>query len=311
GTAATAAGTSADAATAAANAIDLTGLAASLATLEAEVDAVQASLVGVSTATAVAALQAEIDAIEADVDELLETSNIYSTAISVTSASTLEAALALGNKLNILNAAATFTISAAMDQTDVQTLVNRIHTMTGNLIFNSSSTTETTFNNLTSAEDITINQKGGYQFQTLTSAAAITLNDQYEANITNVDFRALSTVTSFTTSGESDAGIQFDQATEVHLDALARYPGSQLTIITKKDAALTMGILDDKNTLDVYEATNVTLTGPEDFTSTLLEDSTMTFTNVENVTVSDNRGAITINAGVEVLSLTDVVEVTV
>ena len=81
--------------------------------------------------------------------ELLATSNIYSTDVTVNSASTLDAALALGNKLNILNATATITVSAAMDQTKVQTLVNRMNTLTGNLVFNSSSTTETTFNNLT------------------------------------------------------------------------------------------------------------------------------------------------------------------
>jgi len=309
--AATAAGTSADAATAAANGIDLSGLSASLATLQAEVDAVQASLATTSTAAAVATLQAEIDAIEADVDELLSTSNIYSTAISVTSTSTLDAALALGNKLNILNANATFTVTSAMDQTKVQTLVNRINTMTGNLVFNSSSTTETTFNNLTSAEDITINQKGGYQMKALTSASDITLNDQYEANISIVDLRALATVTTLTTSGESDAGVQFDQATEVHLTKLARYPGSQLTIITKKGATLDMPLLDDLNTLGVYEETNLTLNGPSAYTSSLMQDSDQSYTNVATVTVSGNIGDITINAGVETLTTTDAVNLTV
>jgi hypothetical protein len=317
--AAQAAGASADAATAAANAIpavDLSGLEASLATLAAEVDAVQASLATAATSAEVTALQAELDAIEADVDELLSTSNIYGTALSITSASTLDAALALGNKINILNANATFTITAAMDQTKVQTLVDRIKTMTGNLVFNSSSTTETTFKNLTSAEDITINQKGGYQFPNLVSAGAITLNDQYEANITVVDFASLATVTSFTTSGESNAGIQFDQATDVKLSKLARYPGgtstsAPFTIITKKGASLDMPLLDDLNTLGVFEATHLTLNGPSSFTTTLLDDSNMTFTNVATVNVTDNRGKITVNAGVETLTLTDVVEVIV
>jgi hypothetical protein len=302
---------SADAASTAANGIDLTGLAASLATLQAEVDAVQASLATAATATAVAALQTEIDAIEADVDELLSTSNIYSTPVNVNSASTLDAALALGNKLNILNANATFTVTAAMDQTKVQTLVNRMNTLTGNLIFNSSSTTETTFNNLTSAEDITLNQKGGYQMKALTSAANITLNDQYEANISIVDLRALATVTTITTTGETDEGVQFDQATEVHLSKLTRYPGSQLTIITKKGATLDMPLLDDLSTLGVYEETNLTLNGPAAYTSSLMEDSDQSYTNVASVTVSGNIGDITINAGVETLTLTDAVNVTV
>ncbi|MDA0754082.1 MAG: hypothetical protein O3A49_05335 [Candidatus Marinimicrobia bacterium] len=317
--AANAASSAATAATAAVNAIpatDLSGLEASLATLAAEVDAVQASLATAATSAEVTALQAELDAIEADVDELLSSSNIYSTAISVTSASTLDAALALGNKVNILNANATFTVTAAMDQTKVQTLVDRIKTMTGNLVFNSSSTTETTFKNLTSAEAITVNQKGGYQFPNLISAGAITLNDQYEANITTVDFASLATVTSFTTTGETNAGIQFDQATDVKLSKLARYPGgtstsAPFTIITKKGASLDMPLLDDKNTLGVFEATHLTLNGPSSFTSTLLDDSNMSFTNVATVNVSNNRGAISINAGVVTLTLTDVVEVSV
>ena len=301
----------ASSASSAASAIDLTGLSASLATLQAEVDAVQASLATAATASAVAALQTEIDAIEADVDELLSTSNIYSTDVTVSSASTLDAALALGNKLNILNATATITVTAAMDQTKVQTLVNRMNTLTGNLVFNSSSTTETTFNNLTSAADITMNQKGGYQMQALTSAANITLNDQYEANISIVDLRALATVTTLTTSGESEAGVQFDQATEVHLSKLTRYPGSQLTIITKKGATLDMPLLDDLNTLGVYEATNLTLNGPAAYTSSLMEDSDQSYTNVATVNVSGNIGDITINAGVETLTITDGVTVTV
>jgi len=307
----TAAQNAATAASSAASAIDLTGLSASLATLQAEVDEVQASLATAATASAVAALQAEIDAIEADVDELLSTSNIYSTNVVVNSASTLDAALALGNKLNILNASATITVSAAMDQTKVQTLVNRMNTLTGNLVFNSSSTTETTFNNLTSAGDITMNQKGGYQMKALTSAANITLNDQYEANISVIDLRSLVTVTSITTTGESDEGIQFDQATEVHLSKLAIYPGSQLTIITKKGAKLDMPLLDDLNTLGVYEETNLTLNGPAAYTSSLMEDSDQSYTNVASVTVSGNIGDITINAGVETLTLTDAVNVTV
>ena len=309
--AASAAGASADAATAAANGIDLTGLSASLTALQADVDAVQDSLATAATASAVAALQAEIDAIEADVDELLSTSNIYSTDVTVNSASTLDAALALGNKLNILNATATISVTAAMDQTKVQTLVNRMNTLTGNLVFNSSSTTETTFNNLTSAADITMNQKGGYQMKALTSAANITLNDQYEANISIVDLRALATVTTLTTTGETDAGIQFDQATEVHLSKLARYPGSQLTIITKKGATLDMPLLDDLNTLGVYEETNLTLNGPAAYTSSLMQDSDQSYTNVATVNVSGNIGDITINAGVETLTITDGVTVTV
>ena len=320
--AAQAATTAANASTAAANAaevaasgIDLSALSASLAELETDIAAVQASLASTATAAAVTTLQAEIDAIEADVDELLSTSNIYDTAVSVTSASTLDAALALGNKLNILNAAATITVSTAMDQAKVQTLVNRINTMTGNLIFNSSSTTETTFENLTSASGIFVSQKGGYNFKNLTSAAAIQLNDEYKANITVINFAKLATVTSIATTSVADADtahtISFNQATEVHLDALARYPGSSLTIVTKEGGALTMGILDDKDLLGLYEATSVTLTGPASFTTTLLEDGALSFTNVATVNVTDYRGTIAVNTGVVTFTGTDIAFLTV
>ncbi|MEL0008726.1 MAG: hypothetical protein VW741_02525, partial [Flammeovirgaceae bacterium] len=313
--AAAAAASSADAATAAANGIDLTGLSAGLATLQAEVDAVQASLATAATATAVAALQAELDAIEADVEELLSTSNIYSTAITVNSVSTLDSALALGNKLNILNAAATITVSTAMDQTKVQTLVNRIKTMTGDLTFNSSSTTETTFENLTSVAGLYANQKGGYNFKNLVSAGAVQLNDQYEANISVIDFRSLTTVTSFATLTAAEVSsantIDFNQATELHLTSLARYPGASLTIVTKEGATLAMPVIDDLDNNGTYEATSLTLTGPASFSTSLLTDGTLEFTNVATVSVTDYRGGITVNTGVETFTGTDIVALTV
>ena len=300
---------------AAASSSELSALSASLTSVQADVDAVQASLATAATASAVAALQSELDAIEADVDELLSTSNIYSTALTVNSVSTLDAALALGNKLNILNAAATITVTTAMDQSKVQTLVDRIKTMTGNLTFNSSSTTETTFENLTSVSGLYVNQKGGYNFKNLVSAAAIQLNDQYEANIGVIDFRSLTTVTSFATTDSSDSDtadtIDFNQATELHLTSLARYPGSSLTIVTKEGATLAMPVLDDKDNNGLYEATSLTMTGPASFSTSLLTDGTLSFTNVATVSVTDYRGGITINTGVETFTGTDIVALTV
>jgi len=300
---------------AAASSSELTALSTSLASLQADVDAVQDAIATAASATAVAALQAELDAIEADVDELLSTSNIYSTDVEVNSVSTLDAALALGNKLNVLNASATITVSTAMDQTKVQTLVDRIKTMTGSLTFNSSSTTETTFENLTSVSGLYVNQKGGYNFKNLISAAAVQLNDQYEANIGVIDFRSLTTVTSFATLTAAEVSsantIDFNQATELHLTSLARYPGASLTIVTKEGATLAMPVLDDKDTNGLYEATSLTMTGPASFSTSLLTDGTLEFTNVASVSVTDYRGGITVNTGVETFTGTDIVALTV
>ena len=134
--------------------------------MQADVDAVQASLATAATASAVAALQTEIDAINTDLADLLSTSNIYSSDVTVTNATTLNAALALGNKINVLNANLSITGYASMDYTKVQTLVDRIQTMTGNITYTAagSTGTEVVFNNLTSVGNITMTQPGGYHF---------------------------------------------------------------------------------------------------------------------------------------------------
>ena len=72
-----------------------------------------------------------------------------------------------------------------------------------------------------------------------------------------------------------------------------------------------MPLLDDLNTLGVYEETNLTLNGPAAYTSSLMQDSDQSYTNVATVNVSGNIGDITINAGVETLTITDGVTVTV
>jgi hypothetical protein len=187
--------------------------------------------------------------------------------------------------------------------------------MTGNMIFNSSSTTETSFEKLTSVKDLYVNQKGGYNFKNLVSAEDIELNDQYEANISVIHFGSLTTVTSFSTfsatEADTDDTIDFNQATELHLTAMARYPSASLTIVTKKGATLAMGVLDDLDTNGLYEATSLTMTGPASFSTSLLTDGTLEFTNVATVSVTDYRGGITVNGGVESFTGTDIVALTV
>ena len=318
--AATAAGTSAQAATAAANAIDLTGLAASLATLQTEVDAVQASLATAATASAVTTLQAELDAIETSLADLLASSNIYSTDVTVNSATTLNSALALGNKLNVLNATLTISGFAGMDYANVQTLVDRVNTMTGNLVYSaySSTGTEIIFNNLTSVGNVTVTQPKGYSFPKLANAAAIRLNSDYETTVTNISFPVLTTATSIDTDAAVAAAfdINFTYATNVDFGAMVTAPGNTITITTKKDATLDM---------DAYKSTNVagtaaanidlTLNGPASFTngtaagtfaSTGLPgntvgaaDGTINLTNVATAAIHNFRGDIVLNGGVK------------
>jgi len=163
--AATAAGSSADAATAAVNAIpgvDLSGLTASLATLQAEVDAIEAAIATTATATEVAALQTSLTAVETDLADLLTSNNVYASTVTISDASSMAAALALGNRVALMNAAVDITDSATISDTDVQTFIDRIKTTTAGFRYDSGSTTgyAPTFDEMVSASTFDIESAG-------------------------------------------------------------------------------------------------------------------------------------------------------
>ena len=318
--AATAAGASADAATAAANGIaatDLSGLEASLATLATEVAAVKASLGDAATATAVTTLQNELDAIEISLAELLASSNIYSTAIAITNATTLNAALALGNKVTVLNNDLSITGYSGMDYASVQTLIDRITTMTGDIVYTaySATGTEVVFNNLVSVGDITMTQPGGYHFPKLANAGTIDMKDDYETTVTRVNFPALTSATAIKTDATGSFEVVFTYATSVDFGALVTAPSNTITITTKLDATLDLGAWLSQDASGNKVDATVVLTGPASFTngtaagtfaSTGLggntlgaHDGSISLTNVATAAVHNFRGTITLNAGVK------------
>ncbi|MED5354230.1 MAG: hypothetical protein VX573_00265 [Bacteroidota bacterium] len=311
---------------AAASSSELSALSTSLASLASDVDAVQASIASTASASAVSTLQAEIDAIEADLADLLSTSNIYSSNVSVTNATTLNAALALGNKINVLNADLTITGYSGMDYAKVQTLIDRINTMTGAITYTAagSTGTEVVFNNLTSVGDITMTQPGGYHFPKLTNAGDIDLKDDYETTVTRVNFPLLTTVTALKTDATADT-IEFTYATEVGLGSLVTAPGTSLTITTKKDATLDLGSWVAKDASGNYISFTLTLNGPASFTNGTaagtfastglpaqtvgMHDGTISLTNVATAAVHNFRGAITLSTGVKNFTGNNVVTV--
>jgi len=311
-----------------ATAAELATLSASLAALQVDVDAVTASLASTATAASVATLQSEIDLIELDLDDLLATSNIYSTDVSVTNATTLNAALALGNKINVLNATLTVTGWSAMSYTDVQTLIDRINTMTGNIVYTAggSTGTEVIFNNLTSVGNITMTQPGGYHFPLLTNAAIIDLKDDYETTVTRVNFPVLTTVTGIKTDATA-ATTEFTYATEVDFGALIVTPTAAWTITTKKDATLDIGSFKAEDSAGTARDSYVlTLNGPASFTNGTaagtfastglsgntvgLHDGTISLTNVATATIHNYRGGLTLSTGVKTFVGTNIVTVT-
>jgi hypothetical protein len=309
--AATAAGASADAASAAVSGIaatDLSGLEASLATLAAEVDAVQASLATAATATAVAALQAELDAIEADVDELLATSNVYTSALNVRTSSELDAAYALGNNINIVNSTVVITQTATMDAAKLQTVIDRIFTVTGSFTYTTTAATNTamTFDKLASTGDLALTPNGPISAKALVTAANVTLGTTYTSKVTSINMDALVSVDDI----NSDT-INFPSATDIQLGSLAVYTDA-LSITTKKGATLDIAALDDLNTAGTAVDMSLTVSGPATLSISGWDDSyagTITATNIADLTIAGYEGAIVIGDGVENVTVTGGVDV--
>jgi len=308
-----AAQSSAAAANSAASAIDLSGLSASLAALQAEVDAIQASIATTATAAEVTALETKIAAVQADLDDLLVSNNVYSTAITVNSAASMASALALGNKVALMNAAVTITDDATIADADIQTFIDRIKTMNGAFTYDSGSATgyAPTFDELTAATSLDITQAGDISFKKLASATTINITTSYSTKITSFDMGALTTMTSIASGAdgsETANTLALSSATNVDLGAMTRY-GAALTITTKKGATLDIASLDDVNAAGTQTDITLTLNGPGSVNLSKIDDGIIDLTNVATATVSGFYGELDINAGVETLTTTDSVRI--
>ena len=298
---------------AAASSSQLSALSASLTALQAEVDAIEAAIATTATAAEVTALQASLTALEADLDDLLVSNNVYSTAITVNSAASMASALALGNKVALMNAAVTITDDATIADTDIQTFIDRIKTMNGAFTYDSGSATgyAATFDELVSATSLDITQAGDISFKKLASATTVNITTSYSTKITSFDMGALTTMTSIASGAdgsETANTLTLSSATNVDLGAMTRY-GAALTITTKKGATLDIASLDDVNAAGTQTDITLTLNGPGSVTLSKIDDGIIDLTNVATATVSGFYGELDINAGVETLTTTDSVRI--
>ena len=304
---------SASSAAAAAGAIDLSGLSASLTALQAEVDAIEAAIATTATAAEVAALQTSLTAVETDLADLLVSNNVYATAVTVNSAASMASALALGNKVALMNAAVTITDDATIADTDIQTFIDRIKTMNGAFTYSSGSTTgyAATFDELTAATDLDITQAGDISFKKLASAQQVTITTSYSTKITSLDMGAMTSVTNISSGAngsETGNALTLSSATNVDLGSLARY-GAALSITTKKGATLDIASLDDVTAAGLQSDLTLTLSGPASVTLSKIDDGTITLSNVAAATVSGFYGVLDVDTGVETLTTTDSVTI--
>ncbi|MDP4957527.1 MAG: hypothetical protein NWQ52_07265, partial [Algoriphagus sp.] len=106
-----------------------TQISTGLAGIIEDVADLEAAVAAADTSEAVAAIQADIDAQEEVLADLLASSSVFTGDVVVNSAATLDAYLAMGPALSIVNGNVTITVSTAMDQTKVQSLVDNILTI--------------------------------------------------------------------------------------------------------------------------------------------------------------------------------------
>jgi hypothetical protein len=298
---------------ASASSAQMTALSASLTALQAEVDAIEASIATTATAAEVTALQASLTALETDLADLLVSNNVYSTAVTVNSAASMASALALGNKVALMNAAVTITDDATIADTDIQTFIDRIKTMNGAFTYSSGSATgyAATFDELTAATTLDITQAGDISFKKLASATAVTITTSYSTKITSLDMGAMTSVTSIASGAdgsESANTLTLSSATNVDLGSLARY-GAALSITTKNGATLDIASLDDVTAAGLQSDLSLTLSGPASVNLSKIDDGTITLSNVAAATVSGFYGTLDINSGVETLTTTDSVRI--
>ncbi|MDA9331722.1 hypothetical protein N9Q57_03080, partial [Flavobacteriaceae bacterium] len=309
------------------NATSIAALQTSLEAVTATLAELKASLATASTTAEVAALTTSLAAVQADLTELLAQNNVYSTDVEINSAASLAVAKSLGNKLMILNADLIITQSTDMSAADLQAVVDKVTTITGDIQYTMSSKTSTNvnFNKLTSAAKIYMDVAGEISFPLLTNVKELHIDDSHLNYITGVSLPALTTITTFGTnstatytSGSSAISsatanaINAPKATNIDLGALATYDAAALTITGKLDHTLDLAAITSKKKDGSSIAPVLTINGAKTVDLPLLTKGTVTASTSKTIKLplfignsSDNfSGAETITLGAYTQNLT-------
>ena len=287
-------------------------LSSGLADIISDVEAVQAAVADVASAADVTAVSDALTDAQTDLDELLAQSSVFTGDVNVTSESTLDAFLAMGSSLNIVNGNVTITPTAGMDQARVQELVDNIITVIKDFTYTapSSDYAQTTFTALTGVQSLTLKQGGGYDVRNLTSAANIFLNNAFKSTVTLIHLGALTTVTTLQDDDGTAGTISFNKVEEFHLTSLTRYPGNNLNVAIKEGGVLDISSLTDQDADGdaIGAGYSLTIDGPASMTLSSISDGTISMTNVNTVNISGFIGNSDINAGVLNLTIDGAVD---
>ncbi|MDC6478595.1 hypothetical protein PQZ08_01915 [Flavobacteriaceae bacterium] len=272
-----------------------TAVADGLADIQADITAIEAAVADVASSEEVSDLSDAVAASQDDLDELLANSSVFTGDVTVNSPALLDAFLAMGSALNIVNGNVDITVSTAMDQTKVQTLVDNMLTIVKDLTYTSAASTiaETTFDNLTGVQSITITQGGGIRFPNLISATTIDMKDNFESTVDVIHFGSLTSVNAFETDGVAGV-IEFNKATELHLTALPRY-GAALTLKIDEGGTLLIPVLASVDANGLESTLDLTVEGASSLDFSLITDGDISAIDVATVTGgADHDGTITL-----------------
>ena len=272
-----------------------TAVADGLADIQADITAIEAAVADVASSEEVSDLSDAVAASQDDLDELLASSSVFTGDVTVDSPALLDAFLAMGPALSIVNGNVDITVSTAMDQTKVQSLVDNMLTIVKDLTYTSAASTiaETTFDNLTGVQSITITQGGGIRFPNLISATTIDMKDDFESTVDVIHFGSLTSVNAFETDGVAGV-IEFNKATELHLTSLPRY-GAALTLKIDEGGTLLIPVLASVDANGLESTLDLTVEGASSLDFSLITDGDISATDVATVTGgADHDGTITL-----------------
>ena len=276
-----------------------------------QVQSLQEQLNNVASSSDLDAVNSALANVMEELDELLSASNVFNGDLSINSEATLQFAESLGEKVAIINGDVIISITTDMDQAKLQGVVSKIKTITKNLKIRTanSSIAPISMDKLTGVGDLIVAQAGSISFAALQSAGKITLGSNYASKLDGtVNFGALKQVTHFATaevaadftlSSESVNTIALVKMGSLNLGAMAYYAPASLTIKGDKNTTIALGALQSKDAAGKDKSYTITVAGALEFDVPGLVLGEVAFTDVKTVKLATFSGKITVNDGVE------------
>lgn len=279
-------------------------LADGLADINAAVAELESQIDNIATGDDVDNINSNLEDLEEDLQELLESNNVYSSPVNIYNVATLDFADALGEKLNIVNGAINIYAIPEMDSIKLQEVVNRIKVVVGNFNYfaKNSEIATVSFDSLSGVSDLIVSAPHNLSFANLASAGKVTLGNNYDNKVKSIDFGKLAVVTSLNMGAASFAGtsvtaptsqanaINYDNSDALSLGSLTYYSPSDLTIVLDSGASLDISSLDDKDSTGSQKDLDLNITGADSVVLPNYDDGDFSATDVGTVDLAKWKG---------------------